>query len=56
MSDFLQGGGGLAFSAANFETHFLILNTLIPRSVIYHWIAYVVNFRNPSIILIWLPW
>ena len=48
--------GGIPFSAVTFEVSFLSVITLLPVSVIYHLKAYVVNFQNSHIILIWLPW
>ena len=44
------------FSAVTFEVSFLSVITLLPVSVIYHLKAYVVNFQNSHIILIWFPW
>ena len=38
------------------EVSFLSVIVLLPVSVIYHLIAYVVYFQNSHIILIWLPW
>ena len=54
----LRGGGGygIPFSAVTFEVGFLSVIALLPMSVIYHLKAYVVNFQNSHIILIWLPW
>ena len=48
--------GGIPFSAVTFEVSFVSVITLLPVSVIYHLKAYVVNFQNSHIILIWLPW
>ena len=48
--------GGIPFSAVTFEVSFLDVIALIPVSVIYQLKAYVVNFQNSQIILIWLPW
>ena len=48
--------GGIPFSAVTFEVSFLSVIALLPVSVIYHLKAYVVNFQNSHIILIWLPW
>ena len=47
--------GGIPFSAVTFEVSFLGVIALLPVSVIYHLKAYVVNFQNSHIILIWLP-
>ena len=48
--------GGYTFSAVTFEVSFLSAIALLPMSVIHHLKAYVVNFQNSHIILIWLPW
>ena len=53
---FFDFKGGIPFSAVTFEVSFLSVITLLPVSVIYHLKAYVVNFENSHIILIWLPW
>ena len=47
---------GTPFSAATFEVSFLSVIALLPVSVKDHLKAYVVNFPNSHIILIWLPW
>ena len=47
---------GIPFSAVTFEVSFLSVITLLPESVIYHLKAYVGNFQNSHIFLIWLPW
>ena len=47
---------GIPFSAVTFEVSFLSVIALLLVSVVYHLKAYVVNFQNSHIILIWLPW
>ena len=52
----LSGSILVPFSAVTFAVTFLSVITLLPVSVTYHLKAYVVNFQNSHIILIWLPW
>ena len=49
-------GGVIPFSAVTFEVSFLSVIALLNVSVIYHLTAYVANFQNSHIILIWLSW